>query len=59
MGEDEACWSGAEEEDFEAGGGCGGWEGGFEFVEAVEGAGGGFDEGCFYVGEVVDFVDFA
>jgi hypothetical protein len=49
LGEDEACGSCAEEEDFDT-------DLGIQLVEAVDGAGGRLEKGRLLVGEVVDFV---
>lgn len=49
LGEDESCWAGAEEEDVDA-------DLGVEFIEAVDGTCGGFEEGRFFGGKVMDLV---
>ena len=47
--EDQTCWACAEEEDVET-------DLGVEFIEAMDGTCGGFEESGFFVGEVVDLV---
>ena len=51
LSKDETSWAGAENEDFDTDG----WS---EFVEAMDGTGGGFEESGFFIGEVVNFVEF-